>query len=69
MSANGTETDVMTVRELSDYLRVHPSTCYRLLKRREIPSFRVGSDHRFLRSSIDQWMRQRQAEEAAKVKG
>jgi excisionase family DNA binding protein len=35
---------VMTVRELSAYLRVHPSTIYRLLKRHEIPAFRVGSD-------------------------
>jgi predicted DNA-binding transcriptional regulator AlpA len=30
---------VMTLEEVSRYLRVHPSTVYRLLKRREIPAF------------------------------
>ena len=35
---------VMTVREVSSYLRVHPSTIYRMLKHHQIPAFRVGSD-------------------------
>jgi excisionase family DNA binding protein len=38
---------VMTVREVSAYLQVHRSTIYRLLKRRQIPAFQVGSDWRF----------------------
>jgi excisionase family DNA binding protein len=46
---------VMTVRELADYLRVHPSTIYRLLKEKRIPAFRVGSDWRFNREAIDRW--------------
>ena len=29
---------VMTLEEVSRYLHVHPSTVYRLLKRREIPA-------------------------------
>ena len=37
----------MTVREVSAYLQVHPSTIYRLLKRHEIPAFHMGSDWRF----------------------
>jgi excisionase family DNA binding protein len=46
---------VMTVRELADYLRVHPSTIYRLLKQKRIPAFKVGSDWRFNREAIDHW--------------
>ena len=46
---------VMTVRELSAYLHVHPSTIYRLLKRHEIPAFHVGSDWRFNIEEIDRW--------------
>ncbi len=46
---------VMTVRELAEYLRVHPSTIYRLLKKRRIPAFKVGSDWRFNRETIDRW--------------
>ncbi len=40
---------VMTVKELSEYLRVHPSTIHKLLKRGELPGFRVGSASRSAR--------------------
>jgi excisionase family DNA binding protein len=46
---------VMTVMEVAEYLHVHPSTIYRLLRKQEIPAFRVGSDWRFNRESIDSW--------------
>ena len=46
---------IMTVRELADYLRVHPTTIYRQLKRRQLPAFKVGSDWRFNVESIDRW--------------
>jgi excisionase family DNA binding protein len=46
---------VMTVQDVSAYLRVHPSTVYRLLKRNQLPAFRVGSDWRFNVEAIDRW--------------
>jgi excisionase family DNA binding protein len=46
---------VMTVKELSSYLRVHPSTIYKLLRRGEIPGFRIGTDWRFSADVIDRW--------------
>ena len=46
---------IITVREVSDYLRVHPSTIYRLLRERQLPAFRVGSDWRFNVEAIDRW--------------
>ncbi len=46
---------VLTVKELSDYLKVHPSTIYRQLKRGKLPAFKVGSDWRFNIESIDRW--------------
>jgi excisionase family DNA binding protein len=46
---------VMTVREVADYLQIHPTTLYRILNRGEIPAFRVGSDWRFSREAIDRW--------------
>jgi excisionase family DNA binding protein len=51
---------VMTVVEVSEYLHVHPSTIYRLLRKKEIPAFRVGSDWRFNRESIDSWRNERE---------
>lgn len=46
---------VMTLREVAKYLRVHPNTVYRLASRRKLPAFKVGSDWRFNRESIDRW--------------
>jgi excisionase family DNA binding protein len=46
---------IMTVTELADYIRVHPTTIYRQLKRRQLPAFKVGSDWRFTVESIDRW--------------
>jgi excisionase family DNA binding protein len=51
---------VMTVEEVSRYLRIHPSTVYRLLKRRQIPAFRIGSDWRFNIETIDTWRSNRE---------
>jgi excisionase family DNA binding protein len=47
---------VMTLEEVAEYLRVHPSTVYRLLKDRNIPAFKVGSDWRFNIDSIEKWV-------------
>jgi len=49
---------VLTVGELSEYLRVHRSTIYRLLKKGQLPGFKIGSDWRFNVEAIDQWRMQ-----------
>lgn len=46
---------VLTVQNVAEYLHVHPSTIYRLVKKRQLPAFRVGNDWRFNRESIDRW--------------
>jgi excisionase family DNA binding protein len=50
---------VMTVKELSDYLSVHPSTIYKLLRRGDMPGFRIGTDWRFNAELIDRWCLER----------
>jgi excisionase family DNA binding protein len=49
------EGGILTVQEVSSYLRVHPSTIYRMLKKNQLPAFRVGSDWRFSVEAIDKW--------------
>ena len=46
---------VITIGELSEYLRVHRSTLYRLLKKGQLPGFKIESDWRFNVETIDQW--------------
>ncbi len=53
-------TKVMTVREVADYLHVHPTTIYRLVRRNQIPAFHVGSDWRFNIEEIDRWRLEQQ---------
>jgi len=52
------EAKVITIGELAEYLRVHRSTLYRLLKRRQLPGFKIGSDWRFNVEAIDEWRMQ-----------
>ena len=49
---------VFTIGELAEYLRVHRSTLYRLLKKHQLPGFKIGSDWRFNIEAIDKWRMQ-----------
>ena len=48
--------EVWTIRDLANYLRCHTSTVYRLVKKGDIPHFRIGSDIRFRRVAIKNWL-------------
>jgi excisionase family DNA binding protein len=56
---------VLTLEEVAEYLRVHPSTLYRMLKKGAIPAFKIGSDWRFTREAIEQWQAQAEQRTAA----
>ncbi len=49
-------TEIMTVREISEYLKLAPSTIYRLTQSGEIPARKVGGTWRFSRNQIDRWL-------------
>jgi excisionase family DNA binding protein len=51
-------TSVLTLEEVAEFLQVHPSTVYRLLKNRRIPAFKIGSDWRFNQESIQSWIKE-----------
>ena len=52
--------NILTLHDVAEYLRVHPSTVYRLIKRGELPRFKIGRDFRFNRESIDRWRNERE---------
>jgi excisionase family DNA binding protein len=56
MKAN-TKARILNVSELSEYLRIHKTTIYRMLREGRLPGFRIGSDWRFSVEAIEQWQR------------
>jgi excisionase family DNA binding protein/PAS domain S-box-containing protein len=49
------EKRLLTVKELAHYLQVNQTTIYRLVRRSEVPAFKVGGNWRFNIESIDAW--------------
>ena len=49
---------VMTINELSDYLKVSKSTLYKLAQEGSVPGQKVGKHWRFHKGAIDDWLRQ-----------
>jgi excisionase family DNA binding protein len=58
---------ILTVPEVAEYLHVHPTTIYRLLRAKQLPAFRVGSEWRFNVDTIDRW-RSEQEQAAASTR-
>ena len=55
---------ILTLKEVSEYLKVTERTIYRLAASRKIPAFKVGGSWRFSRAEIDLW-RRRQSDEVS----
>lgn len=53
------DTDVMTIREVAEYLKLTDKTAYRLAADGTIPGFKVGGAWRFRRGDIDDWIEAR----------
>lgn len=64
--------EILTVREVAEFLKVTERTIYRLATEGQIPSFKVGGSWRFQRSDLIQWMNEQakgQAERGDQPKG
>lgn len=51
---------ILTVREVADYLKVNERTIYRLATEKKIPAFRVGVSWRFKKEEVDTWISSQQ---------
>lgn len=49
--------EILTIKELSSYLKTSEKTIYRLLSKNEIPAFKVGNVWRFEKEAIDHWIK------------
>ena len=48
--------DVLTIEELSIYLKIPKSTLYKLVREGKVPSQKVGRHWRFRKKAIDRWL-------------
>ncbi|MEW6199181.1 MAG: helix-turn-helix domain-containing protein [Planctomycetota bacterium] len=56
-----TRADVLTIDDLSAYLKVSKSTLYKLAQEGKVPGQKVGRHWRFHRVTIDKWLAERPA--------
>ena len=61
MPTSNDEGEILTLRQVADFLKVTERTIYRLAAAKKIPAFRVGGTWRFSKAEINQWI-QRQSE-------
>ena len=48
--------EIMTLKEVAEYLKVAEKTAYRLAADGKLPGFKVGGSWRFKRSDIEHWI-------------
>lgn len=51
--------ELLTVAETCRFLKITPRTLYRYIQSRRIPAFKLGKEWRFVRSDLEQWIRDR----------
>ena len=48
--------DVLTIEELSTYLKIPKSTLYKVVREGRIPCQKIGRHWRFRKATIDSWL-------------
>jgi excisionase family DNA binding protein len=51
--------EVMSLTEAAEYLGISPDTLYKYVGGATIPAFKLGSQWRFKRTMLDQWMEEK----------
>ena len=62
MSSSTREGEILTIKQVAEYLKVTERTIYRLAAAKKIPAFKVGGTWRFARADIDAWIKQQSQE-------
>lgn len=48
--------EIMTVKELSSYLKINEKTIYKLAKLGKLPGIKIGGMWRFKKETVDNWI-------------
>ena len=58
MATSAGQSEILTIREVAEYLKVTQRTIYRLAAAKKIPAFKVGGTWRFSKAEITEWIQQ-----------
>lgn len=58
--------EILTLKEVADYLKLAEKTAYRLAAEGKLPGFKVGGSWRFKREDIERWITQKKSEAGSK---
>jgi len=48
--------EIMTAKEVAQYLSIHPLTVHKYARAGKIPAFKIGTDWRFQKKSLEKWI-------------
>jgi len=51
--------EIMTAKEVAQYLSIHPLTVHKYAREGKIPAFKIGTDWRFHKKSLEKWIHQK----------
>jgi excisionase family DNA binding protein len=54
--------DMLTLKEVAEYLKLAEKTAYRLAAEGKLPGFKVGGSWRFKESGIEKWIEKQKKE-------
>jgi excisionase family DNA binding protein len=52
--------EILTIKELAEYLKIAEKTAYRFASEGKVPGFKVGSAWRFRKTEIDRWINEQE---------
>ncbi len=58
MTSSADEGEILTLKQVADFLKVTERTIYRLAAAKKIPAFKVGGTWRFSKAEITEWIQQ-----------
>ncbi|PZP84172.1 MAG: DNA-binding protein [Azospirillum brasilense] len=62
------KSDIITIKEVAEFLKLKEKTAYALAARGDIPGFKVGGSWRFRKSELEKWIASQQNSNGKKKK-
>jgi excisionase family DNA binding protein len=67
MKAHMSTNEIMTVKQIANYLQMDEHTIYRLARKGKIPAFKLEGQWRFKKDLVDKWIERKSLEKTEKL--